>query len=122
MSYGSVRGEMKVGEGTRFVTEVPVQGVLPMFPAEGITDQERMLGYLKEEADKDACRFRGHLLGGQATSAGSPRSAASPKWLARRSCRKVFIDEIKRRLEELVHRLARARLLRCSITTPPGAR
>jgi endoglucanase Acf2 len=61
LAYGSVRGAMKVGAGASFSTAVPVQGVLPMLPAQGIADRERMLGYLKAEATRDAqrhCRSR----------------------------------------------------------------
>ncbi len=99
MSYKSVRGEMKVGQGTQFVTEVPVQGVLPMFPAEGIKDKARMLAYLKSEADKKPADFAdtywdGKLLGRLATLSGIAEMAGAPE------LQKVFIDELKRRLED----------------------
>ncbi len=98
MSYKSVRGEMKVGQGTEFVTEVPVQGVLPMFPAEGIKDKARLLGYLKAEATKPPADFAdtywdGKLLGRLATLSGIAEMAGAPE------LQKVFIDELKRRLE-----------------------
>ncbi|MGL5017928.1 MAG: glycosyl hydrolase, partial [Luteolibacter sp.] len=99
MSYKSVRGEMKVGHGTQFVTEVPIQGVLPMFPAEGIKDKARMLAYLKKEADKAPADFAdtywdGKLLGRLATLSGIAEMAGAPE------LQKVFIDELKRRLED----------------------
>jgi endoglucanase Acf2 len=99
MSYKSVRGLMKVGKGTEFSTEVPVQGVLPMFPAEGIKDKERMLGYLNAEAKKPAAPFAdtywdGKLLGRLATLSGIAEMAGAPE------LQKVFIDELKRRLED----------------------
>jgi endoglucanase Acf2 len=99
MRYKSVRGEMKVGEGTQFVTEVPVQGVLPMFPAEGIKDKERMLAYLKKEAEKAPAGFAdtywdGKLLGRLATLSGIAEAAGAP------GLQKVFVTELKRRLED----------------------
>ena len=98
MTYKSVRGEMKVAEGSEFVTEVPVQGVLPMLPAQGIKDKERMLGYLKAEAKKEPAVFAdtywdGKLLGRLATLSGIAEMADAPE------LQKVFIDELKRRLE-----------------------
>ncbi|MDB4653036.1 hypothetical protein OAE39_02045, partial [Akkermansiaceae bacterium] len=48
-SYRSVRGEMKLAKGAGFATEVPIQGLLPMFPAEGIADPKQLVLYLKEE-------------------------------------------------------------------------
>jgi endoglucanase Acf2 len=98
MAYKSVRGAMKVGKGSDFVTEVPIQGVLPMFPAEGIKDRERMLGYLKAEANKPAAAFAdtywdGKLLGRLATLSGIAEMAGAP------DLQKVFVDELKRRLE-----------------------
>jgi endoglucanase Acf2 len=98
MSYKSVRGEMKVGHGSEFTTEVPVQGVLPMFPAQGIKDKERMLGYLQAEAKKSPADFAdtywdGKLLGRLTTLSGIAEMAGAP------DLQKVFIDELKRRLE-----------------------
>lgn len=98
MTYQSVRGAMKVGQGHQFVTEVPVQGVLPLFPAEGIRDRTRMLGYLKEEAGKPVAEFAdtywdGKLLGRLATLSGVAEMAGAP------DLQKHFIDELKRRLE-----------------------
>lgn len=98
MSYASVRGEMKLGEGTEFTTEVPIQGVLPMLPAEGIKDKDRMLGYLREEAAKPAPEFvdtywEGKHLGRLATLSGIAEMAAAP------DLQKRFLDEIKSRLE-----------------------
>jgi endoglucanase Acf2 len=98
LAYQSVRGAMKVGQGTEFVTEVPIQGVLPMFPREGIKDRERMLGYLKREAQKVPAAFAdtywdGKLLGRLATLSSIAEMADAPE------LQKVFIDELKRRLE-----------------------
>jgi endoglucanase Acf2 len=97
-SYASVRGEMKIGQGTGFVTEVPVQGVLPMFPAEGIKDRQRLLGYLRAEATKEPAEFadtywEGKYLGRLATLSGIAEAAGEP------ALQKGFVDEIKRRLE-----------------------
>lgn len=75
MSYGSVRGQMKVGVGRSFETSIAVQGVLPMFPAEGIPDRQRMVDYLKAAAAKTPAGFgdtywEGKRLGTVATLAG----------------------------------------------------
>ncbi|MGD0090547.1 MAG: glycosyl hydrolase [Planctomycetota bacterium] len=96
--YGSVRGAMKVAEGTGFTTEVAIQGVLPMLPGKGIQDRERMLGYLKAEAAKKPAAFgdtywEGKHLGELATLSGIAEAAGAPE------LHKVFLDEIKRRLE-----------------------
>ncbi len=98
MAYASVRGTMKIGQGTEFVTEVPVQGVLPMFPAEGIKDRGRMLGYLREEAETKPADFadtywEGKFLGRLATLSGIAEMAGAPE------IQKIFVDELKRRLE-----------------------
>lgn len=98
MTYASVRGVMKIGHGTEFVTEVPTQGVLPMFPAEGIKNRERMLVYLREEAEKPPGEFadtywEGKYLGRLATLSGIAEMAGAAK------LQKGFVDEIKRRLE-----------------------
>ena len=98
MAYKSVRGAMKIGQGAEFVTEVPVQGVLPMFPAEGIKDKTRMLGYLKAESQKSRAPFAdtywdGKMLGRLATLSGIAEMTGAPE------LQKVFIDELKRRLE-----------------------
>ena len=98
LAYGSVRGVMKVGEGRGFNTVVPVQGVLPMLPAQGIADRERMLGYLTAEADKKRAGFgdtywEGKHLGKLATLSGVAEAAGAPE------LQKAFTDEIKRRLE-----------------------
>jgi endoglucanase Acf2 len=96
-TYASVRGVMKIGQGGGFVTEVPIQGVLPMFPAEGIKDRERMLGYLKEEAAKAPGEFadtywEGKYLGRLATLSGIAEMTGAPE------LQQGFVAEIKRRL------------------------
>lgn len=98
LTYGSVRGTMKVGMGQGFATEVAIQGVLPMLPGKGIQDRERMLGYLKVEAAKKPAGFgdtywEGKYLGRLATLSGIAEVAGAPE------LQKVFMDEIKRRLE-----------------------
>ena len=97
-SYGSVRGEMKIGEGSGFLTSVPIQGLLPMFPKEGIADRERMTGYLNAEAGKKPAPFadtywEGKHLGKLATLGGIAEMAGAT------DLQKQFIGEIKRRLE-----------------------
>ncbi|MBN2506801.1 MAG: glycoside hydrolase family 81 [Verrucomicrobia bacterium] len=99
MVYGSVRGTMKVGEGLGFTTKVPVQGVLPLLPSQGIADRERVGGYLREEAEKAGGGFgdtygEGKRLGKLATLSGVAEAAGLP------ALRQVFLGEIRRRLEE----------------------
>lgn len=98
-TYGSVRGEMRVGEGPGFKTAVPVQGVLPFLPRAGIANRERMVGYLKSEADKKQRGFadtywEGKHLGKLATLSGVAEAAREPE------LQQVFVNEMKRRLEE----------------------
>jgi endoglucanase Acf2 len=98
MTYGSVRGSMKIGEGHTFTTAVPVQGVLPMLPAEGLADRARLRDYLKAEADRKRAGFgdtyaEGKHLGKLATLSGCAEAAKAPE------LQTVFVTEIKRRLE-----------------------
>ena len=98
MTYGSVRGVMKVGEGASFSTATPVQGVLPLLPPQGISDRERTVQYLKAEAEKKPGGFgdtywEGKHLGKLATLSGVAEAARAPE------LQKGFTDEIKRRLE-----------------------
>jgi len=99
LAYGSVRGTMKVAVGEAFGAEVPIQGVLPRLPAEGVQDRSRMLGYLKAEAaalrrDGFADTYwEGKLLGRLATLSGVAEAAGDA------ALERVFLDEIKRRLE-----------------------
>ena len=97
-SYKSVRGEMKLLKGNSFTTRVPVQGVLPMLPADGIPDRERMLKYLDAESAKDPPAFadtywEGKHLGKLASLSGICEAMED---LERQS---FFIDQLKLRLE-----------------------
>ena len=97
-TYTSVRGLMKIATGTGFTTEVPIQGVLPMLPAEGITNSERMLKSLRAEAEKKPADFadtywEGKHLGRLATLSGIAEMANAPE------IQHQFITELKRRLE-----------------------
>ena len=103
LTYGSVRGTMKVAVGDAFATETPIQGVLPMLPAEGVQDKPRMLGYVRAELEqKPPRRLCRHLLGRQ-----TPR----PSGHARRNCRSMrrrpVEKDLRRRdqaaIGELVH-------------------
>jgi endoglucanase Acf2 len=99
MTYHSIRGTMKVGEGLRFETAVPVQGVLPMLPPQGIADRNRLLRYLEAEAAKRPAGFKdtyweGKHLGSLATLCGIAESADALE------LQDIFLDEIKRRLAE----------------------
>ncbi|MEX2215267.1 MAG: glycosyl hydrolase [Phycisphaeraceae bacterium] len=98
MTYGSVRGEMKVGTGKSFETAVPIQGVLPMFPREGAPDRDRLVNYLKAEASKKPgghgdTYWEGKRLGRLATLSGIAES------LGETALRDGFVSEIKQRLE-----------------------
>ncbi|MGB0644327.1 MAG: glycosyl hydrolase, partial [Akkermansiaceae bacterium] len=97
-SYRSVRGEMKLAMGDGFKTSVPIQGLLPMLPAEGISDKKQVTNYLKKEAAKLEMPFAdtywdGKFLGKLATLSGVAEVAGE------KGLQKLFIDEIRRRLE-----------------------
>ncbi|MGL4462602.1 MAG: glycosyl hydrolase, partial [Planctomycetia bacterium] len=97
-SYGSVRGVMKVGVGDGFTTAVPVQGVLPMLPKEGIPDRSRMIGYLREELTKAPPGYgdtywEGKHLGFLSSLSGCAAAADATEQ------RQAATTEIKRRLE-----------------------
>lgn len=99
LTYGSVRGVMKVGQGQNFSLVVPVQGLLPLLPAQGVTDRTRLLEYLKAEADKKPGGFgdtywEGKYLGKLATLSGVAEAAHAP------DLQNIFRTEIKRRLEQ----------------------
>ncbi|MCX8155124.1 MAG: glycosyl hydrolase [Verrucomicrobiae bacterium] len=99
MTYNSVRGVMKVGEGGGFATTVPVQGLLPLLPPQGIPERERALQYLRAEAAKKPAGFgdtywEGKHLGRLATLSGVAEAAGAPELQA------TFLHEIKRRLEQ----------------------
>lgn len=99
MSYNSVRGLMKVAEGAGFTTTIPVQGLLPMLPPQGLASKERALGYLQAEAAKKPAGFgdtywEGKHLGKLATLSGVAEAAGAL------DIQTAFINEIKRRLEQ----------------------
>lgn len=98
-TYRSVRGTMKVATGEGYNTSIPIQGVLPILPAEGIPDRKRMRAYLQGEADKKQTSFgdtywEGKHLGKLATLSGIAESIDAPE------LQKQFVDEIRRRLED----------------------
>jgi endoglucanase Acf2 len=99
LAYGSVRGAMKVAVGSLFTTEMPIQGVLPMLPAEGVQDKSRMRAYLRAELDQKPpagfadTYWEGKLLGRLATLSGIAESSGDNK------SKDTFLTEIKRRLE-----------------------
>lgn len=98
LSYASVRGEMKIAEGKGFETETVVQGVLPMFPAAGVKDRARMLGYVKAEAAVAPPEFldtywEGKYLGRLVSLSGIAGEIGAV------DLQKHFVDELKRRLE-----------------------
>ncbi|MCY2994951.1 MAG: glycosyl hydrolase [Planctomycetota bacterium] len=99
MTYGSVRGTMQVAVGESFATAVPIQGVLPMLPPQGVQDKSRMLGYLTAELAKIGrddfadTYWEGKFLGRLATLSGIAEVTGDTEM------QKTFVDEIKRRLE-----------------------
>lgn len=98
-SYRSVRGEMKLARGDGFETSVPIQGLLPMLPAEGVADQKQLVVYLEKEAAKLEMPFAdtywdGKFLGKLATLSGVAEVAGEKK------LQKRFVNEIRRRLED----------------------
>lgn len=97
-SYQSVRGEMKLVVGDSFTTKVPIQGVLPILPPDGIPDRERMLEYLDAEATKDAADFgdtywEGKHLGKLSSLSGICEAMGETER------QQFFIAELKRRLK-----------------------
>lgn len=52
-SYQTVKGEMKVGEGSSFQTRMKYTGVLPTLPDMGTYDRVRLNKYIEEEAGKN---------------------------------------------------------------------
>jgi len=89
---------MKVAIGAGFETTVPVQGVLPMLPAEGIPDRSRMLGYLETEAARESSAFgdtywEGKHLGKLTTLSGIAETIDA------KDLQTVFVNEIRSRLE-----------------------
>ena len=98
LTYGSVRGVMKVGIGSEFSTSVPVQGVLPMLPKEGIADRDMMIQRLKAEAAKKKTGFadtywEGKHLGSLTSLSGIAELVDAKEQQA------TFVGEIKTRLE-----------------------
>ena len=99
LTYGSVRGTMKVAVGEAFATEVPIQGVLPMFPAEGVQDGLAHARILAGRGWQEAPRgIRRHLLGRQ-VSRPLGHAQRHRRGAGDAALQQVFVDEIKRRLE-----------------------
>ncbi|MEM7314290.1 MAG: glycosyl hydrolase, partial [Planctomycetota bacterium] len=98
MKYRSVRGTMKVATGSEFKTRVPVQGVLPALPAEGIPDRSRMVGYLKEEASRKPRRFGDTYYDGKYLGRLASLSGIADV-LGEDELRQKFVEQIRTRLE-----------------------
>ena len=101
LGYPSVRGRMKIAQGSQFTTKVPIQGLLPVLPKEGIPDPARAITYLKEEASKINDEFKdtyweGKDLGKFATLAGIA------DLLEEEQLKETFLTEIKTRLENWI--------------------
>ena len=98
LDYPSVRGTMKLAEGSGFVTRVPVQGLLPHLPGEGIADRARTRDYLLEDPPQDPTEFadtywEGKRLGKLATLSGIAEA------LGEHELRDGYLREIRARLE-----------------------
>ncbi len=98
MTYRSVRGTMKVAVGEGFQTVIPVQGVLPMLPGQGVTDRERLVRYLEDELANIETEYgdtywEGKHLGKLATLSGIAEVVGETE------LRQQFVGEIRRRLE-----------------------
>ncbi|MEL7264719.1 MAG: glycosyl hydrolase, partial [Planctomycetota bacterium] len=99
LRYGSVRGEMKVGIGDQFVTSVPIQGTLPMLPAEGIRDRGKIIALLDKEANARIppvtdTYWDGKYLGTLASLSGVAQAAGSD------SAQREILGRMKQRLEQ----------------------
>ncbi len=98
-SYRSVRGEMKLAQGRGFKTLIPIQGLLPMLPAEGIADRERLRSYLQREVSaQKSLEFKdtyweGKQLGKLATLSGIAEV------LGESEMQMSFVAEMQARLE-----------------------
>lgn len=119
LGYDSVRGRMKLIEGTSFQTVAKFPGVLPCLPNVGGADAERIRAYLTDEAKlpepppKDTY-WDGKWLGRTATLvpiaeqyadvlAGDRKGAAKKAGGGRASddkAGKVLLDRVRRRLED----------------------
>ncbi len=89
---------MKVAVGEDFTTSIPIQGVLPMLPKEGIVNQQRMIEYLVAESSDAALTYgdtywEGKRLGKLATLSGIAEQ------LGEHQLQKRFLGEIRTRLE-----------------------
>jgi len=99
LSYKSVRGLMKVGIGSSFSTRVPLQGVLPILPAETSRDHKRLILYLKQEAMRARPKtadtyWEGKHLGKLASLAGIAEA------IGEKTLEKHFVEELRERLED----------------------
>ena len=98
-TYSSVRGTMKIGTGSSFTTEIPIQGVLPMFPAASTKDKDTIAAAVKEAAGGKwpgamDTYSEGKLLGRLATFSEAAEAVGDT------ASQKVFIDELKRRFKD----------------------
>ena len=98
-SYKSVRGEMKLLQGNSFQTRVPIQGVLPMLPAEGVPDLKRMRKSLAFEVSKKPPPYgdtywEGKHLGRMASLSGICEAMDEDE------SQDYFIAQLKLRLED----------------------
>jgi len=89
---------MKLATGSGFTTSVPVQGVLPMLPVQGVMDHARMLKYLKKEAANQSAEYKdtyweGKYLGKLATLSGIAEVVGE------KELQNLFIQEMRTRLE-----------------------
>ena len=122
--YPSVRGKMKLSEGTSFRTTMRFPGVLPALPNAGGADKQRLAAYVKEAVN--------------ARVPGVVNTYADGKWLGKTATLipiaeqygladavGVLRERLRKRLEQWLaprRPRARSRTAGCSITTTAGAR
>ena len=98
LSYPSVRGEMKILKGNAFETKVPIHGLLPTLPREGIADADAMKAFLKEESKKFNQTYKDTYWEGKDLGKWSSLAGIADL-LEETEIRNLFLTEIKTRLE-----------------------
>ena len=122
--YASVRGKMKLAEGTSFRTTMRFPGVLPALPNVGGADKDKIAAYLKEEVDAKTPGIADTYADGKWMGKTATLIAVAEQYhqddVARRStsgCGSGWRSGSPRR-----RRTASRRTAGCSIMTTAGAR
>lgn len=98
LEYRSVRGRLKLASGTGFETTVAFPGVLPCLPNVGGADADRMVSYLKAEADLKEAPLKdsywdGKWMGRTASLVSTAEEYGQPEIAGK------LLDRVRRRLE-----------------------